>query len=88
MPPTSPSPVPAGLYSQIKIVCDMMLRTHYFEEANWTWMAVASQASCASPVARNALQSAATVASQFGFREVSTWIETEVLRQKESREPL
>ena len=70
---------PADLHVEIKAVCDVMLRTHYYEEANWLWMAVGAKPSCTSPVARQALQSAASVAFQFGFKNVSNWIKAEVL---------
>jgi hypothetical protein len=71
--------VPAPLYSKIRTVCQMMLSAHYYEEANWLWMAVGSPQYCQSKVAAEALRSAAKVAREFSFVEVTTWIEREVL---------
>jgi hypothetical protein len=66
--------VAASLYTEIKVVCDMMLKTHYFEEANWLWMAVSAPQSCKSRVPQAALQSARRVAREFGFPRVAQWI--------------
>jgi len=66
-----PDRIPAALHTEIKIVCEMMLKTHYFEEANWLWMAVGMR-SCPSGVARR-------VAREFGFPNVSKWVLGEVL---------
>ena len=71
--------ISAKLHDDIKSVCETMIRVHYFEEANWLWMAAASPAHCNSPVARKALQNALTVAGQFGFPSVARWVEANVL---------
>ncbi len=73
--------ISATLHDDIKSVCAAMIRVHYFEEANWLWMAAASPALCTSPVARSALQNARTVAWQFGFPSVAQWVETNVLTE-------
>jgi hypothetical protein len=71
--------ISAALHDEIKNVCETMIRVHYFEEANWLWMAAASPALCNSPVARHALRNARTVALQFGFPSVARWVEADVL---------
>jgi hypothetical protein len=73
--------LPTRLYTDVKVVCEMMLKTHYFEEANWLWMAVSSPRVCGSKPARDALRSAARVAREFGFPAVAKWVEHEVLEQ-------
>jgi hypothetical protein len=73
--------LPPGLHTEIKVVCDMMLTTHYFEEANWLWVAVTAPRSCESKVARDALRSAVRVAREFGFPAVAKWIQHEVLER-------
>lgn len=67
-------PISADLHTEIKSVCDLMIRVHYFDEANWLWMAVASPESCASLGARAALQSARRVAAEFGFPHVAQFV--------------
>jgi len=52
---------------------------HYFEEANWLWMAAASPALCTSTAARSALGNARTIAWQFGFRSVASLVDNQVL---------
>jgi hypothetical protein len=74
---------PIRLRTDVKIVCDMMLRVHYYEEANWLWMASASRSSCSSPRAQDVLRDAARIARQFGFPDVAKWIEREVLQASE-----
>jgi hypothetical protein len=71
--------ISATLHDDIKSVCETMIRVHYFEEANWLWMAAASPEFCTSTVARRALQNARTVAWQFGFPSVAQWVEADVL---------
>jgi hypothetical protein len=66
--------VPANLHSEIKTLCDMMLRVHYFEAANWLWMAVSSPQACQSKAARDGLSAARTIAREFGFPRVSLWV--------------
>ena len=79
----SPVHIPARLHTHIRIVCDMMLKTHYFDEAHWLWMAVGSPQLCQSPGAQRALQSARTVAAEFGFPDVGSWIAVNVLQPAE-----
>ena len=71
--------IPGPLYTEIRIVCDMMLKTHYYEEANWLWMAVGSRAACGSRSAQKALESAEKVSREFGFPNVAKWVRTDVL---------
>jgi hypothetical protein len=73
--------ISAKLHDDIKSVCETMIRVHYFEEANWLWMAAASPALCASHAARRALQNARTVAAQFGFPSVARWVEANILAE-------
>ena len=73
--------ISATLHDDIKSVCETMIRVHYFEEANWLWMAAASPALCNSMVAKRALQNARTVAWQFGFPAVARWVEADVLAE-------
>ena len=75
MPQISYQPLPPELYSEIKIVCDMMLKVHYYEPANWLWMALSAPQSCSSIGARTALAEARTIARQFGFPRVAKWVE-------------
>lgn len=72
--------IPARLHTHIRIVCDMMLKTHYFDEAHWLWMGVGSPQLCQTPGAQRALHSARTVAAEFGFPDVASWIESNVLQ--------
>jgi hypothetical protein len=74
-----PNRFPGRLHTEVKIVCDMLLKTHYFEEANWLWMAVGSPGACHSKAAQRALRSAARVCREFGFLDVGKWVEREVL---------
>jgi hypothetical protein len=75
VPPSSP----AGLHIRIKALCTLLLKIHYYEEANWVWMAAASPQSCRSPKTREVLQDAASLAVQLGFADVAHWIRSEVL---------
>jgi hypothetical protein len=65
--------IPADLHTEIKIVCEMMLKVHYFEPANWLWMAVSAPRVCRTKAARAALADAQSIASQFGFPRVAKW---------------
>jgi hypothetical protein len=65
--------IPADLHNEIKTVCDMMLNVHYYEPANWLWMAVSAPQACQSPVARAALAEARQIAAEFGFARVAKW---------------
>jgi hypothetical protein len=76
----SPVRIPARLHTHIRIVCDMMLKTHYFDEAHWLWMAVGSPQICQTPGAQRALRSAKTVAREFGFPDVAALMESTVLQ--------
>jgi hypothetical protein len=78
-----PDRQPASLQVDIKIVGDMMIKVHYYEEANWLWMASASRSSCASRRAQEVLLDAAPIARQFGFPAVAKWIERDVLQGSE-----
>jgi hypothetical protein len=69
-------PTAQDLHSEIKNVCDMMLRVHYNEPANWLWIAVSAPQSCRSAGARAALTEARTIATQFGFPRVARWVST------------
>ena len=71
--------LPARLHTHIRIVCDMMLKTHHLDEAHWLWMAAASARECGSAPAQAALRRAADVALQCGFPDVARWIEMEPL---------
>ena len=66
--------IPKDLHAEIKVLCDMMLRVHYFEEANWIWMAVSAPQACQSAVARRGLSAAFTIARELGFPRVSRWV--------------
>jgi hypothetical protein len=72
--------IPARLHTHIRIVCDMMLKTHYFDEAHWLWMAVGSPQLCQTPGGQQALRSAMKIAGEFGFADVASWIASTVLQ--------
>jgi len=67
-----PSP---ELYTQIKLVCELMLKVHYFEPANWLWMTVAAPHAAQSKIAQSALADARTIAVQFGYPRVGKWVD-------------
>jgi hypothetical protein len=75
------TPVRAALHARIKALSDILLRTHYYEEANWLWMAAASGECRQSTRAREILESTARIARQLGFPDVAKWIDTEVLAE-------
>ena len=70
-----------GLHTEVKALCQMMIRAHYFDEANWLWMATVSPQLCATTAAQEALESAKLVAGQFGFRAVALHL-GELLREQ------
>jgi hypothetical protein len=73
-----PSNSPA-LQTNIRIVCDMMLKTHYYEEENWLRTAARSAGFCGAAGAQSALRRAARIAREFGFPDVAAWVEADVL---------
>lgn len=74
-----PPRISRDLHTEIRVVCDMMLKAHYFEEANWLWMAVGSKACCTSRSAQNALREAAVIAWEFGFPNVRDWLRSQAI---------
>jgi hypothetical protein len=70
--------IPARLHTHIRIVCDMMLKTHYFDEAHWLWMATASPQACGTPGAQGVLCHAMKVAREFGFPDVAAWLQSTI----------
>jgi hypothetical protein len=78
-----PEGLPPRLDADIKLVCEMMLRVHYYEEASWLSTAAGSPPACSSVVAQDALRSAAGVSRQFGFPQVARWLEADILRSSE-----
>jgi hypothetical protein len=71
--------LPDSLRREIAIVRDMMLTVHYFEEASWLVASVAFPGMCHTPTAQQILRNAAKISWQFGFPNVSHWLNTEVL---------
>ncbi len=67
------------LRRDIKILREMMLTVHYFEESTWLLAAVEFPGLCHSPIAQQSLRRAATIAWQFGFPNVSHWLNTEMI---------
>ena len=67
------------LRRDIAKVREMMLTVHYFAESTWLLAAVEFPGLCDSPVAQEALRSAARIAWQFGYPDVSFWVNSEVL---------
>ena len=75
MPLASQEHISATLYAEIKLFCKNLINAHYFEEANWVWMATsAPDLSLASPVGRAALYAARQIAWEFASRNVAEWI--------------
>jgi hypothetical protein len=72
--------LPRELHRDFHRSCELLIRTHYFEEANWLWTASAAPALCASPRAREVLRNASVVVRELGFLEVAKWVEDQVLR--------
>ena len=71
-----------GLQAEVKSLCQMMIRAHYFDEANWLWMATISPQLCTTAGAKKALESARLVAAQFGFRGVALRV-SELLQEQQ-----
>lgn len=70
----------ALLETNIRIVCDMMRKTHYYEEENWLRTAARQPSLCLAAGAQNALRRAARIAREFGFPDVAGWVDSEVLQ--------
>jgi hypothetical protein len=68
------------LQTNVRIVCDMMLKTHYYEEENWLRTAARSASFCGAAGAQTALRRAVRIAREFGFPDVAAWVEAEVLQ--------
>jgi hypothetical protein len=58
----------------VEAVRGMMLRAHYFEEANWLGLAISAPQACRSEGGRAALAEARIIAAQFGFPRLSRWV--------------
>lgn len=69
------------LRRDIHRVREMLLTVHYFAESHWLTAAVEFPALCRSEAAQEALRHASAIAWQFGFPNVSRWLNTEVLLQ-------
>lgn len=72
--------LPQYLRNQISTVREMMMASRNFPEANWLGVAADDPSLCLSSIARSTLLRASDVASQFGFPDVSDWIEIQVLK--------
>jgi hypothetical protein len=67
------------LRKDIASLKEMMLTVHYFAETSWLVAAVEFPGLCKSPLAQESLRNAARIAWQFGFPEVTRWLNEEVL---------
>jgi hypothetical protein len=67
------------LLRDIAKVREMMLTVHYFVESTWLLAAIEFPGLCVSPVAQDALRSAARIAWQFGYPNVSFWVNSEII---------
>jgi len=76
VPTTNADRITEALPTEITIVCDMMIKVHYFEEANCLRMALSAPQMCHSASTHEALQRAAGIAQQFGFPRVADWVRT------------
>jgi hypothetical protein len=72
--------LPSDLQRDFHKVCDVLIRTHYFEEVNWLWMASASPSLCTSDRAREVLQNAAGIVQELRFPRIAEWLQREVLQ--------
>jgi hypothetical protein len=70
---------PDRILREVAILREMMLTVHYYAESHWLAAAVSFPGLCNSEKAQDALRHAATIAWQFGFPEVSHWLNTEFL---------
>ena len=68
-----------SLHRDIKILTGLMLRSGYYEEANWLWMAFSSPSECSHTTAETALRNAAHLARSHGFAAVASWIDGDIL---------
>lgn len=72
--------LPPRLRSEIATVRERMMATRNFAEANWLGVAADDPSLCLSSIARSTLLRASDFAMQFGFPDVSYWIEIQVLK--------
>ena len=78
MPTTEANRITEALLTEITTVCDMMIKVHYYEEANCLRRTLSARQMCHSGNTHEALQRAADIARLFGFTRVADWVRTVV----------
>src|SRR3954471_20970123 len=71
------------IFGRVRALRERLLEVHYYEESHWLAAAVSFPHLCETSRAQDVLRQAATIAWQFGFPDVSQWINGEVLANVE-----
>jgi hypothetical protein len=74
------------LNARIAALCDLLNRTHYYEEARSLQVARRAPNGCNSAEQRQAVLEAARVALELGFADVAAWLVKAVLATRRAAE--